>query len=269
MGEHAAITLSSRVADRFGSYDVHGSFATIPQGIIDVDTRTELAAIVRPIPRLQVGFTFPFVWNIRRSGSDVLTGGGLGDLALHGRFDIIPQSTASALPAIALTTAVTFPTGRSAMNASNALGADVTGLGVAELRPGVFLEHVFAGRASAIVAASIGFRSASNEPPTPPFQLAPRLRLVAAGGPIFDMGLSLSLGVIHEREAAPTIEQTTAPDADRHRTALLGFVGYDVSSHYTMLASFEVDIPLHHMGQNEPAYAAISFGLRRAFPSEN
>jgi hypothetical protein len=155
------------------------------------------------------------------------------------------------------------------MDASNILAADVTGLGVAELRPGVFVEHVFAGRASAIFAASVGFRTEADEPPAPRFGLAPRVRLLGAMGPVFDTGLSLSIGLIHECEAAPTIEQVTMPDSDRHRTALFGFVGYDLSSHFTLLGSVELDIPLSYAGQNEPAYAAISIGLRRSFSSEN
>ncbi len=269
-GEQAALTLSTRFADRFGSYDVQSRFFTTPRGIVDMDTRAELAGIVRPSTRFQVGFTVPFVLNIRQFGADVpvTTGGGMGDLAFQGRFDIIPLSTASSWPAVALTAGVTLPTGRSAMDASNVVAADATGLGVAEVRPGVFVEHSFAGRASAIFAASVGFRTAGDQPPAPRFQLAPRARILGAIGPVFDMGLSLSIGVFHEREAAPIIERVAAPDADRHRTALLGFVGYDFRKHFTLLGSIELDMPLRHAGQNEPAYVAISVGLRRSFPSE-
>lgn len=271
IGENAALTLSTRIADRFGSYDAYSRFLPVPRGIVDIDTRTEFAGIVRPASRFQVGFAIPFVLNTRQFGADAPTslGGGMGDLAFQGRFDIIPLSTASGLPAVALTAGVTLPTGRSAMDTSDVLAADVTGLGVAEVRPGVFVEHVFANRVGAIFAASVGFRSAADEPPAPRYQLAPRIRILGAIGPVFDMGLSLSFGLFHEREAAPTIEQITAFDADRHRTALLAFVGYDFRSHYTLLGSIELDVPLSHAGQNEPAYAAISIGLRRSFSSEN
>jgi len=270
MGEDAALTVSTRFADRFGSFDAQSRFFTTAQGIVDMDSRAELAGIVRPSTRFQVGFILPFVLNIRQFGADVpvATGSGIGDLSFQGRFDIIPLSTASGLPAVAFTTAVTLPTGRSAMDASNSLAADVTGIGVAEIRPGVFVEHSFAGRASAIFAASIGIRSEGNEPPAPRFQLAPRFRVLGAIGPVFDMGLSLSIGVFHEREAAPMIDDVAAPDSDRHRTAMLGFVGYDFRKHFTLLGSIELDMPLRHAGQNEPAYVAISIGLRRSFSWE-
>ena len=268
IGEQAALTVSTRLADRFGSYDVQSQFLTIPRGSVDIDTRTELAGIVRPSTRFQIGFAVPFVLNIRQFGSDVATGGGMGDLSFQGRFDVISLSTTRSWPAIALTAGVTFPTGRSAMDASNVLAADITGLGVAEVRPGVFVEHSFSGRASAIFAASVGFRSEGDAPPGPHFQLAPRIRVLGAIGPVFDSGLSLSFGVFHEREAAPTIDHVTPPDSDRRRTAMLGFVGYDFRSSFTLLGSIELDIPLRYVGQNEPAYAAISIGLRRSFSSE-
>ena len=264
-GESAAVTLSNRFADRFGSYAVQGRFRMAPSGAFDADNRTDLAAIFAPIPRLQVGFAVPFVLNMRRFGNTHATGGGMGDLSFSGRFDVIPLSTSSHQPAIALTASCTLPTGRSAIDATNILAADATGLGVAEFRPGIFLEHSFHGRASAMVAASIGIRAERNEPPAPRIALAPRLRLVAAVGPVFDMGLSISLGVIHEHEGAPTMGGVTTPESDRRRTGLLGFVGYDLPSSFTLLGSVELDIPVNQLGKNEPTAIAVLLGLRRSF----
>ncbi|MBK9259959.1 MAG: hypothetical protein IPM54_09005 [Polyangiaceae bacterium] len=262
--------LSTRVADRFGSYDASGGFFTIPSNVFDADARADLTAMVAPVSRLQLGITVPFVLNMRRIGADTEMGGGIGDFSFSGRFDIVPLSTASSWPAIALTAALAFPTGRSASEATNVLAADATGLGVTEFRPGIFLEHSFGGEANAIVAASVGLRSAANDlSASPSFDLAPRLRLLAAAGPVFDMGLSLSLGVIHEREGAPSIGGVTMPDADRHRTAALAFVGYDLPSRFTLLGSLELDVPVHELGKNEPAYVAISIGLRRSTSWEN
>jgi hypothetical protein len=81
--------------------------------------------------------------------------------------------------------------------------------------------------------------------------------------------LSVSAGLIHEQEQAPTIGGITTPNADRRRTAALLFVGYDISPRFTLLGSLEADVPLRFVGKNEPASFAFSIGLRRSFSSEN
>lgn len=264
-GETAAITFSTRFADRFGSYDPSGQFFTIPANAFDGDLRADLSAVFAPISRLQVGLTAPFVLNIKHFGGADDVGGGLGDLTFSGRFDILPLNTANSWPAIALTTSLLLPTGRSANEATRVFGADATGLGVAEVRPGIFVEKSFGGKASAIVAGSVGFRSELNEPPAARMALAPRWRLLAAAGPVFESGLSLSFGGIYEYEGAPTIGGVTMVDADRYRLSTLGFVGYDLPRRFTLLGSVELDLPVNQTGKNEQAAVAISIGLRRSF----
>jgi len=263
-GERAAVTFATRFADRFGSYDPNGQFFTSPSGSFDGDLRADISAVFAPISRLQVGVAIPFVLNIKHLRVDDV-GGGLGDLLFSGRFDVVPLSTTSSWPAIAFTASLLVPTGRSANQARQVLAADATGLGVAEIRPGVFLEKSFEGKATVIAAASVGFRSEANEPPALRIALAPRWRVLAAAGPVFESGLSLSFGGIYEYEGAPTISGTTMQDAQRYRFAALGFVGYDLPSRFTLLGSVELDLPVSHGGKNEAALAAISIGLRRSF----
>ena len=267
-GERAALTLAVRGADRFGSNDPQGQFFPTPAGTLDGEGRAELSGLFAPVPRLQLGVAIPFVLNVRQFGSDSAHGGGLGDVAASARFDIVPLATSKAWPAIALTAGLTVPTGRSTSDARNVLAADATGLGVFEFRPGVFLEKSFSGEATAIFAGSLGLRSPSTDARGEPVQLAPRLRLLAAAGPIFDNGLSLSMGLIHEREQAPSIGGVTSPNADRYRTALLAFVGYDLSPRFTLLGSCELDLPWNGASKNEPTSAAFSIGLRRSFSTE-
>jgi hypothetical protein len=268
LGEQSAVTLSTRFADRFGSYDPAGRFFTSPGGSFDADVRTDVSAIFSPLSRLQVAVTAPFVLNIKHFGDDDV-GGGFGDLLFFGRFDIVPLSTASSWPAVAFTASLLLPTGRSANEAQQILAADATGLGVAEIRPGIFFEKSFGGKATAIVAASVGFRSETNGSPALRIALAPRWRVLAAAGPVFESGLSLSFGGIYEYERAPTISGMEVPDAQRYRLAALGFVGYDLPSRFALLGSVELDLPVSQVGKNEAATVAISIGLRRSFFWEN
>jgi len=263
--ERAAISISLRGADRFGGHGYDGAFALAPPGVLDLEGRAELGVLVAPVSRLQLGLVAPLVLSARRSGDVSATGGGLGDLAFSARFDVVPLSSAGALPAIAITTALTVPTGRSAADTTDPLAAGATGLGAFEVRPGIFIEKNFDGAATAIFSASVGLRTAMTDARGERVELGPRARFVAAAGPIFDSGLSLSGGVVHEIEAAPSIAGATTPGADRRRTAALVFAGYDISSRYTLLASLEADLPIPVIGKNEPSAVALAIGLRRAF----
>ncbi|HVK65877.1 MAG TPA: transporter [Polyangium sp.] len=264
--ERGAIGLSFRFSDRFGSYGHAGAFTLAPTGTLDAEGRAELGCLFAPIPRLQLGLVAPVLLNIRgaRDGTDV--GGGFGDLSLSARFDIVSLTTTSAWPAIALTAGVSLPTGRSAADAKDPLATDATGLGAVEVRPGVFVEKNWDNEASAVFSASIGLRTPMTGARGERIELGPRIRLVAAAGPVFSTGWSLSAGLVHEYESAPSLGGATTADADRRRTAALLFAGYDISERFTALASLEVDLPVSSLGKNEPSAVAFAIGLRRSFP---
>ncbi|MDI1443301.1 hypothetical protein [Polyangium sp. 6x1] len=265
--ERGAIGLSFRFSDRFGSHGHAGGFTLAPAGTLDAEGRAELGGLFAPIPRLQLGLVAPVLLNIRGSRDDTaVVGGGFGDLSLSARFDIVSLTTTSAWPAIALTTGVSLPTGRSAAAAKDPLATDATGLGAAEVRPGVFVEKNWDNRASAVFSASIGLRTPMTGARGERIGLGPRARFVAAAGPVFSSGWSLSAGLVHERESAPSIAGVVTPDADRRRTAALLFAGYDLSERFTALASLEVDLPVPSLGKNEPSAVAFAIGLRRSFP---
>ncbi|MRG94888.1 hypothetical protein [Polyangium spumosum] len=264
--ERAAVGLSFRFSDRFGSHGHAGAFSLAPAGTLDAEGRAELACLFAPLPRLQLGLVAPVLLNVRSSRDDTFVGGGFGDLSLSARFDIVRLDTTSAWPAIALTAGLGLPTGRSAAMARDPLATDATGLGAAEVRPGVFVEKNWDGEATAVFSASVGFRAPMTGARGERIELGPRARFVAAAGPVFSSGWSLAAGLVHERESAPSIGGAVTPGADRRRTAGLLFAGYDFSERFTALASLEVDLPASSLGKNEPSAVAFSIGLRRSFP---
>jgi hypothetical protein len=264
--ERAAVGLSLRGSDRFGSHGYAGAFSLAPSGTRDVEARAELGCLLAPLPRLQLGLAVPVLLNVRGSGDETAVGGGLGDLSFSARFDLVPLSTTGAWPSIALTAGVGLPTGRPASRAEDPLATDATGLGAAEVRPGVFVEKNFDGEATAIFSASIGLRAPMTGARGERIELGPRARFVAAAGPVFSSGLSLSAGLVHERESAPSIGGAVTPGADRRRSAALLFAGYDITPRFTALASLEVDLPISSLGKNEPSAVAFAINLRRAFP---
>ena len=263
--ERAAVNLSFRFSDRFGSHGHAGAFSFAPSGTLDTESRAELGCLLAPVPRLQLGLVAPVLLNVRGFRDDTSVGGGLGDISFSARFDIVSLSTTSAFPAIALTAGLGLPTGRSAAQAKDPLATDATGLGAVEVRPGLFVEKNWDGEAMAIVSASVGLRAPMTGARGERIELGPRARFVAAAGPVFASGWSLSAGLVHERESAPSMGGVVTPSADRRRTAALLFAAYDLSERFTALASLEVDLPASSLGKNEPSNVAFSFGLRRAF----
>lgn len=263
--ERGAVGVSLRDSPRFGSFGPSSRFSPIPAGSMDNEVRADLSLLFAPIRRVQLGLALPFLLNLRRFGEQSAWGGGLSDVSASFRVDLIPLSSPNGLPSIALTTSVLFPTGRPLNQDAGALGEGATGLGVGELRPGIFIEKTWEGKATAVIAGSVGFRTPSMGSLGESIQLGPRARFLAALGPVFSSGMSFSLGLVFEMEPAPTFSGIAAVDGDRRRTALLGFFGYDLSPRFTLLGSFEVDLPVSQLSKNEPSAVAISLGLRRAF----
>lgn len=266
--ENAALAVSIRAANRFGSYDPTAGFFRAPSATVDDEIRADLSGLYAPVRGLQFGISVPFVFNVRTLGSDSAWNGGIGDVSASARFDILPVETLRSWPAVALTMGLTVPTGRPIADARDKLATDATGQGIFEVRPGIFWEKSFSGSAVAFLVGSLGFRSSQTDIEGHRIQRAPRLFLLAAGGPVFHNGLSLSIGLIHEHEWAPSIDSIAVPNGDRYRTALMAFAGYDLPHQLTLFGSCELDLPWSYSGQNELAAIAVSIGLRRSFPWE-
>lgn len=262
--ERAAIGISFRAADRFGSFDPAGRFFSIPSGYRDIELRSDISLLFAPLRRLQLGVVIPTLLNVRKTRAQSAWGGGLADVLASARVDLVPLSSPSGWPALALTCSLSLPTGTPLEQSKDALGAGATGLGAAEARPGLFLEKTWEGRATLVAAASIGFRAPRSSSLGEHLQLGPRSRFLIAAGPVFHSGLSFSFGLLHERERAPSVDSIAAENGERRRTAILGFAGYDLSQHWTLLGSVEMDLPILKLGTNEHGAMAFSLGLRRA-----
>ena len=267
--ERASIGASLRFDSRLGSHRADARFAPIPAGDLDTESRVELSWLVKPVSRLQLGLTIPALLNARRLGGFGGVGGGLGDIVFSGRYDLVPLGDPGAVPPIALTAAITLPTGRAAADARDPLAADATGLGAAELRPGFVVEKIFADALSTTFAASVGLRTSFSTAGGDRVQLGPRYRLIAAAGPVFPSGLSLAAGLVHEGEPAPEVGGVVAQDASRRRTAALAFGAYDIHPRWTALASFELDLPISGLSKNEPARTGIAVGLRHVWETHD
>lgn len=259
--ERAAASFAIRASDRFGSWTSDRDFVRPAPGNYDRELGAEVGWMTRAGRRLQLGVTVPLLATFRRLGASESSGGGAGDVRIAGRYEVLESGMAAWAPSVALTLGATLPTGRSASSSGDALGADVTGLGAAELRPGIGVEKSWDGF-HATVTASVGFRTPFYTASGDEVRLSPRLSLLAAAGPTWTWGLSLALGGIYEREAGARIGGRASPDATRERAALLAVLAYDINSRWTAIGAVQAELPIAGLGRNEVAAVVPSVGVR-------
>jgi len=263
--ERAALTLGLGASLRVGQWSYRGEFRSLSGGDFDREIRAEIGWIVRAGQSFQLGVTAPAIYTFKQTGDLASSGGGAGDVTAFARYEIVPSRASRPYPGVALTLSTLLPTGRSAERSRDPLGADATGLGVAEIRPGIALEKRWDFGLYATAAASIGIRTVDHLASGALVAAAPRLQLFGALGPFWDMGLSTSLGILFEREAAPSIGGVAAAGAARARTAAVAFVAYDLDPRWTAVASATIDLPIRGLGQNEPLAVAPILGVRRVW----
>ncbi|MCC6557601.1 MAG: hypothetical protein IT372_32005 [Polyangiaceae bacterium] len=265
--ERAAASAAIRLTDRFGAWTSDRELVTSPAADHDRELAFELGWTVRAGRRVQLGVTVPLLATWKSLGGATSSGGGPGDVGASARVEVLEDGAASWAPSIAVTFGATLPTGRPVSASRDPLAADVTGLGAAQLRPGLSLEKTWGDWLYTTVSASAGFRTTTFSASGAEVELAPRMTFIAAAGPYWSSGLSITAGVLHEREAAPLFDGVRAAGADRERTALTVFAAYDLTHRWTALASLQVDVPAAWLGRNEPAVIAPYVGIRRMWSS--
>lgn len=260
--ERAGVTSSFRFRERYGAWAPSGAYGALPEGDVDRELRADVGWLVRVSDEVQIGVSVPAIATWRSLGGHDASGGGIGDITALARWDILPVRGWKGLPGVALTFSATVPTGRGPQRAEDTLAADVTGLGTAELRPGIAIEKNWDAGWFATVIASVALRT-GYEARGIEVDLAPRLSLVGIAGPTFEsLGLSLGAGVVFETEGAPAIDGVTFDGSSRRRTALLALGGYDLTQRWTLLASATVDLPISDVGQSESLGVAPALGAR-------
>jgi hypothetical protein len=259
--ERAGVTTSVRWRERFGAWSPRGEYGALPEGDHDRELRLDLGWLVRVGHQLQLGASVPALATWRSLGGRSSSGGGVGDVTALARWDLVPVTGWKALPGVALTFAATLPTGRGPQRADDPLAADVTGLGTAEVRPGLAFEKNWDSGWFATLLASVAVRT-SYQARGVEIDLAPRWQLAGLAGPRLSTGLSFGLGLLFEAEAAPAIDGATSAGGGRRRTAALAFGAYDLSPRWTLLASAAVDLPIGSLGQSDSLAVAPSVGAR-------
>lgn len=255
--ERAAFVLGLEHRERYGGLGGSGVWKGLATGDAERALRADVSFAVRLAGPLELGGTAPMHFMHRSLGGLRDEGGGPGDVSLLARARLVSPTRPDAWPGVFLTATVVLPTGRSASQSKSALGADVTGQGLGEVRPVLSLEKAWKERWFARVSGGAGVQFGQSAP-------SPRVMVSALTGPVFGWG-SLGAGLEHERQ-----EPSAAGASGRARTSALAAAMVSLpeaplglANDLSLVSALRVDLPT--MGSNETTHVALSLGLRLAF----
>lgn len=223
----------------------------------------------------EVGATLPFVQSRRTTAHQSEWGGGLGDVSVQSRYELVSTGMSMTWPGIGIVASVVAPTGRSPTD-SMARGktlfqSDVTGGGWWRAGLGAQLEWT---PGSWFVAAEAGTsqplwegQEERSREVSPLPSLTGRL---SAGRPVqaslfWDGVLYLAASVTVDQDFGDRIDGTWRSDTAERRTSLQMQAGGYISQHWYLMARGEVVPPIDGLGQNRQAGPAVGLTVRRVF----
>ena len=270
--EDYLVGVQVKVADVPGAFDdVKGRYVPGGAGTSEVDLEQDLVAAVRFLHRGQVALDVPLIETRRAVPGYAEVGGGVGDVNLGGRWDFSLAGGSRVVPGVAALLGVTFPTGRAADAAHNALATDATGIGAFQGTLGVALEQTFGpfylgvnGLLSlrsphSATTASAGMSTTTTE------TLAPQGSLVVAGAYVFRTEAALGLSVACNAEGNAIIDGAVVPNSSRRQTTLSLLGAVPLTDVWRLQGTLYVTPPWTGLSFDQAATLGLSLVLLRSW----
>jgi hypothetical protein len=268
--EDFAVGLQVRVRSNGGWFDSHGQYAGTSgrEQIFEQD----LAGSLRFSGRGQAAAVLPFIETHRRAAGLDDTGGGIGDLALTARYDLLLATEALYLPGFGILLAATLPTGRAPDEATHPLATDATGAGTYDVTIGADVEKV-AGHMYAAFNGWLTHRFVRKvtvtAPGTPSTEIresfSARITLLAVAGYVFDSEAALGAYASFMNEGTATINGAEDPTT-RLRLTTAGLAGVlPVRDRWRIQGALFSDLRWNGFGRNEPAGVGLTASLIRVW----
>jgi hypothetical protein len=264
--EDVAAGVQVRARSNTGSFGADGRYTA--SGGVDQVLEQDVAASLRVARRAQVGVLVPFI-QTRRSETGIDDwGGGIGDVALTGRYDCLLATESLRWPGIGLLAGVTAPTGTPPDEATHPLAADATGAGTFDASLGLSVEEVSGHLYGAVDAwLTQRFARTVSQAGAPAVREAFGMRGTAqiVGGWVFENEAALGVYVLYLDEGAATIDGALAPGSGLRLTTA-GFAGVlPLRDTWRLQGSVSGDVPISSLGRNELAGWSVSASLVRVW----
>ena len=257
--ERFAMGLRTTASAGLGDWDSEGDWRAYSEDYADTQWRSELWALVGLGQRASIFGRLPWMLNFRHVGNlGNGTGGGLADVQLGARFELLSIGEILYLPAVAVTFAVTAPTGRPP-SASDVTGASVTSRGGWALGGGVSFEHTsvpYFARFDVGVSVPL---------PHDGRRFGASVTLALTGGYELSTGLVISVYARLLREGALWIDGAVIDDSQRSDAGLGLAVSYRFNPHWTLQAAIDSGLFIDGLGDNQQGRVAPTLGIRYGY----
>lgn len=262
--ERFAVGLRSSVVGGIGAWDQHGDWrAYDAQSYREVDWRSSLWTIVGLGRRWSLYGELPWVVSYRRTGNlGESVAGGLADVQLGARHELLGIGEWLDWPAIALTGTVRLPTGRT-VEAAGAGGSGVTSRGAWALAGGLTLEQTYL---PFFLRLDLGLVV-----PMPRDQGGRSLRFgvglqtALSGGVELWRGIVVSLTLRYGWEDALRYDGEAVPESARSDAGVGLALSWRVSPHWTVQAGADSGLFVGQFGDNTPGRITGTVGLRYGY----
>jgi hypothetical protein len=263
--EHALVGVSLEARPYYAVWGPTGSVRAA--GAADVEFATEPYAAFRVLPPLQVAVAVPFRLNVRSgAGSDVRVGGGLGDVRLTSRWDVLTTRERRFAPGVAVLGGVALPTGTSPEAAQDALATDATGTGSVRFSGGLAVEQ--ASGPWLVGAAATGLLASPRSVGSMRVASGPEVNAAAFATYVWRGGTALATTVLFRWSAAPRVDGVASEDSSVRSLALQASLVVPIGAVWRLNASLGGEVPIPGVGANAPIGVRFVLGVQRGFVAQ-
>jgi hypothetical protein len=248
--------LQLRASSLLGSYDRGGRYQPSASGTSEQSFEQQLIASLRVLGRAQLAVVVPFVETRRSVSGRSEVGGGLGDLNVGLRYDILDARRSALVPGVALLAGVTLPTGVPVESAHNLLATDATGVGALQVNAGVALEQIY-GAWTVSIAGLVAKRLARDVGGLEE-TLGIQWTLIGAGAYAFDSEVALAASLAYSVEGNASIDDIEQPATGRRLMTLTASTVVPLSDAIRVQGALFVSPPGSSLGANQNALAGVS-----------
>lgn len=255
--ESALAGLDARAQTSVGTLDASGRYRSSRTRDLALEQR--LFGTIRVLSRGQVAATVPIVETVKGSETASAAGGGVGDVQLSTRWDLVYSG--EAWPGLALLAGVSAPTGRPAERAEDSLGAGATGTGTTQGWGGLAIERI---RGPWLYGGSVLVTMRAPRDLGPVHSsLAPRFTTALMGAHAWTSGLAISLGTSWDVEDRARANGEVVSGSARRALRVTSALQVRLGDQARLVASIYTIPPLPAVTAGEASSVGISLAVVR------
>jgi hypothetical protein len=251
--ERAAITLAHQTSYLAAVFSSTGTRQPRPRrDLPHLIFTNDLGLIFRLLPYVEPVAKVPLLVQVTRHR----VGGGLGDVSLGARFNILPYEIRDLWPKVSLVLLTKLPTGKAA----NAPHEDITGFGLPWILPSLLLE-------SSVKNYMLGLNYGAEIPVVTAEhrqELVPGFMqnvVASVNRPLFGRSTG-GLNVSYIWHAPMKVENTRVPNSERRKLNVGLNLQLPLSSLVSVQTHAGADLPFNHWGKNVGTQIVAGVSLR-------